>query len=368
MRTVTKLELTSEILPKLEEVKDDATKATADQAEWASLVLDEAFSAILEHLKEGCRVELDDFLSLSVSKPRSAELREDDDSFYAFAPVSGTLKAEPIGAFARTLQHGRKATVYYLTNHADRFADVLSHHFRKRGWHMIVETQALNVLSQIDSSVPYTILIEQDVPDWQDLVRGIKCNAETNGVPILIIGEPDEDTPTEPSLAVKHDETIEEPFDVLDVLEKLEDRLATRVATIDEETLTLTMNVPGQTALRRHACSLITEMLVRAGIDGAFSRATAATVNELLTNAVLHGHGGAERKHAQVRVLVDPRRVMIHVRDEGEGFDHTQVMTDARSQKADPSADYGLLRVLRDVDRIEFNKPGTEVVITRFRR
>ena len=44
------------------------------------------------------------------------------------------------------------------------------------------------------------------------------------------------------------------------------------------------------------------------------------------------------------------------------------MMTDARSQKADPNADYGLLRVLRGVDRIEFNKPGTEVVITRFRR
>ncbi len=365
MKTVTKHELASEILPKLVEGNGEANDAIAAQAEWASKVLDQAFTAILTHLKDGSRVELDDFLSLSVTKPQGPELREDDDSFFAYAPISGTLKAEPIGTFARTLQHGRKATVYYLTNYVDRFAEVLTHHFRKRGWNMVIGTNAVEALSRIDTDVPYTVLIEGDVPGLQDLVRGIKCNAETNGVPVLIIGEPSGENA---SFAVRHDETIEEPFDVLDVLEKLEDRLATRVATIDEQMLTLAVTVPGSTAARRHTCSLVTEMLVRAGMDAAFAQSTTASVNELLTNAHIHGHRGNEHTTTSLRVLVDPRRLMITVKDQGEGFEHTAVMAEARNHKADPNADHGLLRVLRGVDRIEFNKPGTEVVVTRFRR
>lgn len=372
MKTVTRDELASEITPKLEAESGNGSVAAgqslADQAEVTARLLDKAFSAILQHLKDGHKVELENFLALSVSKPRSAELREDaDDQFFAFAPVSGTLKAEPIGSFAKTLQLGRRATLYYLTNNQDRFSEVLVHHFRKRGWNVVVDNNPGSVLARVDEEVPYAILTESAVDGWQDLVRGIKCNGETNGVPILVIEPSDHaDAPVE-ALVVRHDETIVEPFDVLDVLEKMEDRLATRVATIDEEILTLSMILPGHPSFRRHTCSLVTETLTRAMIAPEFARSAALALNEILVNAVQHGHGDNVQKTIAVRVMLDPRRLLVTVRDQGEGFPHTKVMADARTKKNDPEAQSGLSRVLRAIDRIDYNKAGNEVVLTKFR-
>ena len=375
MKTVTKKELATEIVPSTEDAAGGrAPEAISrgsleEQANWASLVLDKAFTAILQHLKEGRKVELDDFLTLTVTKPRSAEIREDEcDRYHAYAPVSGQLKAVPIGHFARTLHLGQVATLYYLSNRNDRFSDVLTHHFQKRGWNVVMESDPGKILGRVDREVPYSILIESSVEGWQDLVRGIKCSVDTNSVPILVIHTDNVDPSRVDGLMVQHDETVAEPFDVLDLLEKMEDRLAMRVATLEEEVLTLSMALPGELIYRRHACSLVTETLTRALIAPEFARSAAIALNEILTNAVDHGHEKDLSRTVSVRLLLDPRRLLITVRDQGAGFNHTKVMTEARARKNDPGAQTGLSRVLRSVDRIEYNKSGNEVVLTKFRR
>jgi serine/threonine-protein kinase RsbW len=376
MKTVTKKELATEIIPKSVETSSGppaedgpAGKPIEDQAAWAGKVLDQAFSAILNHLRDGRKVELDDFLTLSVTKPRSAELREDEfDRYHAYAPVSGQLKAVPIGNFARALHLGQIATLYYLTRRQDRFADVLNHHFTKRGWNVVIQDDPNRILSKIDRHVPYSILVESSVEGWQDLVRGIKCNIETNGVPILVIHTDNVDPARVDGLMVQHDETVAEPFDVLDLLEKMEDRLATRVATLEEEVLTLSMVLGGDPTYRRHACSLVTETLTRALISPEFARTAAMALNEILTNGVVHGNDNDMAKTLSVRLLLDPRRLLITVRDQGPGFNHTKIMSEARAHKNDPGAQTGLSRVLRAVDRVEYNKSGNEVVLTKFRK
>ncbi|MBN2491556.1 MAG: ATP-binding protein [Planctomycetes bacterium] len=377
MKTVTKKELVAEILREPQPETSAAPSADVDgsagtiqsQAEWAARVLDRTFGAILGHLREGRKVELDDFLALSVTKARNAELREDEcDRYHAYAPVSGQLKAVPIGHFARSLHLGQIATLYFLTDRRDRFAEVLTHHFHKRGWNVVVESDPGRILARIDREVPYSILADSSVAGWQDLVRGIKCHVETNGVPILVIHAADGDGAQSGGLMVQHDETVAEPFDILDLLEKMEDRLATRVATLEEEMLTLSMVLPGDTVYRRHACSLVTETLTRALIAPEFARSAAMALNEILTNAVEHGNGGDLIKTVSLRVLLDPRRLLVTVRDQGAGFNHTKVMSEARARKNDPGAQTGLSRVLRAVDRVEYNKSGNEVVLTKFRR
>lgn len=376
MKTVTKQELASEILPASRVSSNGsstpgslANASVEEQATWASQILDSAFGAILEHLKEGHRVELDDFLSLSVTRPRNAELREDEyERYLAYAPVSGQLKAVPIGNFARTLHLGQVATLYFLTSEPDEFADILNRHFKKGGWNVVVESDPGRVLARVDREVPYAVLIESCVAGWQDLVRGLKCSAETNGVPILVIDSSRTGNPSDGGFTMKHDETIQEPFDVLELIETMEDRLSTRVATIEEEMLTLSMTMQGDPSHRRQACSLVTETLTRAQIAPEFARASAMALNEILTNAVVHGHGEDLSKTVTVRVMLDRKRLLITVRDEGEGFDHTAMLAEARKHKNDPACQTGLSRVMRTVERVEYNRKGNQVILTKMRK
>ncbi|MFQ5844288.1 MAG: hypothetical protein ACE5JG_04790, partial [Planctomycetota bacterium] len=90
---------------------------------------------------------------------------------------------------------------------------------------------------------------------------------------------------------------------------------------------------------------------------------------------------GVECCTSQVRLILDPRRLLLAVRDSGQGYDHSHALAAARecareAREFVPTAGKslpehrpvgGLTRILRDVDRVEFNRQGNEVVLTKYR-
>jgi hypothetical protein len=82
-------------------------------------------------------------------------------------------------------------------------------------------------------------------------------------------------------------------------------------------------------------------------------------------------------------MILDPKRLMLVVRDTGEGFEHAAVLDGARGpvvRRAELSsavnqlrtrtgdvAAGGVARMYALVDRLEYNRKGNEVVLTKFR-
>lgn len=89
-------------------------------------------------------------------------------------------------------------------------------------------------------------------------------------------------------------------------------------------------------------------------------------LTEALSNAILRGNGEDARKHVRVRAVVDDLRVILEVKDEGEGFDlDASVIDPTTPDQLEREDGRGLFLMQRLCDRVErFTDSGNVVRLT----
>ena len=333
--TVTKAILARELVARLEVPLHEAVQ-----------ILDKVFDCMREHLHDGAVVEIDDLLSIAVSG--KAELREDESGgFAAFAPKKRTLSAKPIGAFRTSLERSRSAAIYYLSLGNEEFHSFLSDHFGRRGWRIIHCSDSHEALGRIESDPPVALLLEAKVEGWRDILREIKCNPRTNGVPAVAIYSANELDQPVSELSVDPDDIVCEPFDMQEFIRTAGNELAARVVTPRKDLIELTLQLPGTQRERQKTRQLVEEVLYRCTLPESFIGNAGSALHEAMDNAYRHGHQSVECCTIQVRLILDPRRLVLAVRDTGEGFDHASLLSAARGslgREASSSASKHLLK------------------------
>jgi anti-sigma regulatory factor (Ser/Thr protein kinase) len=346
-------------------------------------MLGEMCSCLRDSLAAGRPVELGDLVSLTVEgRP---ELREDESGgFSAYAPNHRELAAAAVGALKVELERATQAAIYYVARGNGAFRDVLADHFGRRGWKLVHAKDGHEAVGRLDRSPPAAVICECSAAGWSDLVREIKGNPDTNWIPIVGIRAQGCATDAVQRLTVLPDLVVEEPFEFASFTRTAAAEIAERVTAAHHDLHELHMELPGTLTARREACDLIEEVLFRCGLPEEFCRAARGALVEALDNAARHGHRHVECCTIELRMILDPRRLVLAVRDSGEGFNHAAALSAVRGvanrSSQDPLAraaaalksrrgdakEGGLGRMLKLVDRVEFNRVGNEVVLTKF--
>lgn len=349
----------------------------------AKHMLGEMCSCLRDTLAAGRPVELGDLVSLSVEgRP---ELREDESGgFSAYAPNRRELAAAPVGALKAELEKSTQASILYVARGAGAFRDVLADHFGRRGWKLVHAKDGHEATSRLDRTPPAAVICECSAPGWSDLVRELKGNPHTNWIPVVGIRAKGTADDVVHRLTVLPDLVVEEPFEFADFIRTAAAEIAERVTAAQHDLRELHIELPGTQTARREACDLIEEVLFRCGQPEEFCRAAKGALSEALDNAARHGHRHVECCTIEMRMILDPRRLVLAVRDSGEGFNHAAALSAVRGianrSSQDPLAraaaalksrrgdakEGGLGRMLKLVDRVEFNRIGNEVVLTKF--
>jgi len=349
----------------------------------AKHMLGEVCSCLRDSLSAGRPVELGDLVSLSVEG--QPELREDESGgFSAYAPNRRALAAAAVGALKAALEKSTQAAIYYLARGDGEFRDVLAAHFGRRGWKLVHARNGQEALAKLDRSPPAAVICECSADGWCDLVRELKGNPDTNAIPIVGIRTQGDADDVVRQLTVLPDLIVEEPFQFVDFVRTAAAEIAERVTAAQHDLRELHIELPGTQTSRREACDLIEEVLFRCGLAEEFCRAAKGALGEALDNAARHGHRHVECCTIELRMILDPRRLVLAVRDSGEGFNHAAALSAVRgvanrssqdplaraaaalkSRRGDPR-EGGLGRMLKLVDRVEFNRIGNEVVLTKF--
>ncbi len=356
--------------------------------EQASHYLQAVCETLRGFLQQGNEVELGDLLSLAVSG--GPELREDESGgFSAYAPAHRGIAATPIGALKSDLDRSCRSSIYYLSRGEGHFTGLLSEHFGRRGWQLIQTKNGMEVQTRSERNPPVAIIFESHVEGWRELLREIKCDPKTNWVPVVgIFPSSDAEEPAH-GLCVRPDEVIYEPFDFAVFIRTAASGLAERVGAPRRDILEIETHLSGSQKDRREARAMVEEVLFRCGLPEKFNRDVGASLGEALDNAYLHGHRSVECCAIETRLLLDPKRVVLSVRDSGKGFDTAAALAAARSRRAtrkthdakDPLAkaaaalksrrgdakDGGIARMLQLMDRVDYNRQGTELVLTKNR-
>jgi serine/threonine-protein kinase RsbW len=82
---------------------------------------------------------------------------------------------------------------------------------------------------------------------------------------------------------------------------------------------------------------------------------------EAVTNAVKHGNCNDRSKHVYVRYHVDPRRVVIMVRDEGCGFLPEKVPDPTADENLERPCGRGIMLMSAYMTKLRFSPSGNEV-------
>lgn len=97
------------------------------------------------------------------------------------------------------------------------------------------------------------------------------------------------------------------------------------------------------------------------GYDRDTTFAIKLAFEEAITNAVKHGNCNDRSKSVQIRFYVDPRRVIIAVRDEGGGFRPESVPDPTTDENLERPCGRGLMLMSAYMTKIRFNDAGNEV-------
>ncbi|OFW55454.1 MAG: hypothetical protein A2W01_05510 [Candidatus Solincola sediminis] len=129
-----------------------------------------------------------------------------------------------------------------------------------------------------------------------------------------------------------------------------------------EDLYDLTMTVGTDVKQIRYVIDSVLETLQ--GFEGLKDPITLRLcLEELLHNAMEHGNRGDESKKVYITVKAGPRRVVIRVRDEGEGFDHLHVKAEHPDEPTLSERGRGLIIVRYYADELSFNREGNEATL-----
>ncbi|MFO0837475.1 MAG: ATP-binding protein [Phycisphaerae bacterium] len=105
----------------------------------------------------------------------------------------------------------------------------------------------------------------------------------------------------------------------------------------------------------------IMSLLERAGYDGDTLFAIKLALEEALTNAVKHGNKNDRAKRVVVRYHIDPSRVVVAIRDQGNGFRPTAVPDPTAEENLERPNGRGIMLMQAYMTRVQYNEAGNEV-------
>lgn len=105
----------------------------------------------------------------------------------------------------------------------------------------------------------------------------------------------------------------------------------------------------------------IADALTESGYDETARYAIRLALEEALSNAFTHGHGGDRSRPVTLTYQITSRRVTIEIADQGPGFDPQAVPDPTEDENIENRTGRGLTLMRAYMSEVEFIEPGNRV-------
>lgn len=128
------------------------------------------------------------------------------------------------------------------------------------------------------------------------------------------------------------------------------------------------VTIPSDLRAAKEPEARILAELQRCGYESDTIFAIKLAFEEAITNAVKHGNRNDASKRVVVRYYVDPQRVVIMVRDEGNGFCPERVPDPTADENLERPCGRGLMLMSAYMNEVRFSRSGNEVWMLKERK
>ncbi|OUU21914.1 MAG: hypothetical protein CBC13_08355 [Planctomycetia bacterium TMED53] len=270
---------------------------------------------------------------------------------------------------------GPTGTVALLLPGKGNFADICRRRVEDRGGKTFLYGSPKEMLEAIDTIVPDLIVIDQRIPGSDKLVERIKLMPRHALASIILIHPKGVDPTSVSGFRVWENDSLVDPFELgnLFVLAESEVRRVSRDRKLFSQQVRFQFD--GSKDSVDQGLSLGSALISHLPLTETEKNALQSALKEGVDNAVRHGNREDTTSKVTVNYVVDPRRVMMLVEDEGEGFDHEFFLGQIEDKDAFDRAKermreggrggLGILLMHRCSDRLEYLGKGNVVRIEK---
>ena len=349
-----------------------AERAGVDESV-AQSVLAAVFETLRERLLEGDRVALGDLLDLGVVREPARIRRDSSGRFSEISPAHSRLDVRPGSTLGEGLATMRAAGILLVMPSENRFAEMLGEHFAKLGWQVQRAVDSDSCRAMLEGANPYLLVCDHTLPDRDALVHRVKTDWRTNTVPVVTLHTRFEELRRPDGLLVLGDLAVFEPIAVGPFLRSMDQLLAQSTeerAVFDRQ---LRFRVPVREREISRAFEIGDSFFKDCGFRDDSLVGLTTAYREAIRNAELHGSSGDGDLCIDVEFLLDPKRVIVSVEDEGDGFDHrgyfeqlngSEPVALARERHAQGGVGgLGIYLMARCVDSVSYSDRGNRVTL-----
>jgi anti-sigma regulatory factor (Ser/Thr protein kinase)/CheY-like chemotaxis protein len=266
-------------------------------------------------------------------------------------------------------------TVILAVSQIDIFSKVMAIKLRSQGKNVYVAEDLASLKETAETHVPDIVLMDGDMeyaPEVKQWIKGITHEKLCSLIAFY---------PKEASIAVQkgfrviEDEFIQEPYEV-EALGKLMDSEYTRILQERKYFIhSVKIEATSESAYIQEAGNFIERLVNSCKLSDDESMSVVNAAREALDNAARHGNKSKPDLRVQLEYLLEKKRLTITVRDQGPGFDAQShlgngidgdAVSVARKRQAEGKVGgLGVMLMLRCVDKVEYNRTGNEVKLTK---
>lgn len=122
------------------------------------------------------------------------------------------------------------------------------------------------------------------------------------------------------------------------------------------------MRVPTDLEIVEEAVDVIARHCLASGLGARAARFNLrVALSEALSNAIVYGNGLDPSKSVDVRIEIATQNIVVHVSDEGDGFDPSSIPDPTLPDRIDRPDGRGLFLIRQLVDNVSFNDRGNAI-------
>ena len=270
---------------------------------------------------------------------------------------------------------GPSGTVAMLLPKTGHFSQICKRRVEERGGRAFLYHSVEGLIEGLDAIAPDLIVVDKRVTGSHKLIEKIKLDTRHTLASMILIHPKGSDVAAIEGFRVWENDSLVDPFDLgnLFILTESEVRRVARDRKL------FTQQVRFQFASQQDAIdqglSLGGALIHKLPLTEQERNALHSALKEGVDNAVRHGNEQRPDRRVTVNYVVDPRRVMMMVEDEGDGFDHEFFLGKIEEKDAFDRAKermreggrggLGILLMHRCSDRLEYLGKGNVVRIEK---
>lgn len=289
----------------------------------------------------------------------------------------GAISVFPLpGIFPKVAPERKGPSVIIIAlETVDLFAKIIQKNLVAGGREVILVEGVQELMKIVKERTVDAIALDANMEMSDDVRHWLKSDPKRSLISLISLYSSQEEADKLNSLKVSEDGSLIEPYEAEDLGVIIDSEVRRIEAEKKHFSHVFGFQCPAEVAYQQQAADLIEASSRKSGLSEEGRMGLIVAFREAIDNAIRHGSKEKSNAIVTVAYVLDHEKMTITIEDEGPGFDSSiyidnRVSSDAvaaarKRHREGGRGGLGIMLMLKSVDKLEYNREGNTVKITK---